>query len=138
MYPDEKTQKDLHLIYSTTVEDIRFAKRQQWQITYYALILMAAIYYFMGKYQVFPLSKILISIVGFVTIVLLCRIEKDIHSRYRPRIDAVRNKLSHDFQSIILIEQDYLKSKYKFGYLFIMCMTVLLFSVLLIVIGESV
>ena len=33
----------IQLFYNITIEDIRFSKRQQWNVTYYSLLLLGAI-----------------------------------------------------------------------------------------------
>ena len=108
---DDKIQKDLHLIYSVSIDDIRFAKQQQWRMTYYALLLMAGIFYIRTNNQ-FPLIWHIILIIitvliaGFA-VVFIIEIENDIVG-YRHRIVQTRKGLSDEFIRTIKIHKDYL------------------------------
>ena len=46
-------QQDIHLAYNALIEDIRFAKAQQWKITYYAFLVLGSVAYF-SKHAGYP------------------------------------------------------------------------------------
>jgi hypothetical protein len=142
MVVDEKTQKDLHLIYTASIEDIKFAKRQQWQLTYYALISMGALMYLKTRYHLpfcwgDALINVLIIIIAIFAIFLLWKMENDIR-RYRGRIRQARILLSDQFKNIIELDANYLKASYKIGYLLIMSTTLAVAAFLLALVPPSI
>ncbi len=135
-------QKDLHLIYTSSVEDIRFAKSQQWRLTYYALILMVALMYLKTKYPLcFSWDDVLINslipLIAGVAITFLWKMEGDIR-RYRGRIKGVRAFLTGPFKNIIKLEANYLERGYKSGYVAIMSGTLVGAALLLMFVPPSI
>ena len=130
---DLETQKDLHLLYTTSVDDIRFTKKQQWQYTYYALMLMAGIAYLMKTYPGFYfLGDIFIGAIAIPTILLIDKAENDIVTKYRPRIKATHKRLSNTFQRIVKLHKKYTERIYGIGYFLVLFFTVLGTALLLI------
>jgi hypothetical protein len=137
-------QKDLHLIYSISIEDIRFAKKQQWQISFYALALMVGLAFLQGTSTLpywltdIPLFKnifnVLISAVALAGILLLLGIERDIR-KYRTRVQQVRNKLSPQAQEILKLERGYTLLLYKWYYAALLCGTIAIAGVLLLIVS---
>jgi hypothetical protein len=89
------------------VDDIKYAKSQQWRLAYYTLLLLAA---------VIGLSKALdsgpeVKIILFITSVLLAvagtyflrKFQKDL-TRYRQNISKVREKFPNDLREIATYE----------------------------------
>lgn len=133
---DDITQKDLHLIFTTSVEDIKFAKLQQWRITYYAMLLMAGIFYIRTYYQLHCFWHIcliiFILVLAFIALMLLYKIEKDI-LKYRTRIKEIQGNLSQNIQGIYDLDKNYVKigsvlkiSKYQRGFYYIQSFTILI------------
>ena len=130
---NEKTQKDLHLVFTTSVEDIRFAKKQQWQLTYYALILMAAITYFRLERHFSPCwSKVLIIAIASATFILIVNMEYTIVRTYRPRLADTRCHLSEEFKDIWKREDSYLEWYYKIWYFLVLTGTIAIAASLLL------
>lgn len=100
---NNETQEDLRLTYSISVDDIRFAKRQQWQITYYALILLAGIFYLMTFHQISFwwefILRVLMGVIAFSAIVFIIRIENDMVG-YRSRMLQAQRCLSAEFKKL--------------------------------------
>jgi hypothetical protein len=112
---DNETQQDLHLIYTTSVEDIRFAKKQQWQMVYYALILMGAIFYLKLHLQLdsfwILILRIAIFMIAAIAIYMIIKIDHDLVG-YRFTMTQVRGCLSQEFIAIRKIAPNYLKDKF--------------------------
>ncbi len=96
--------EDCRLLYAIYTQDIRFAKQQQWRITYYALILMGAIAYFMEKSKmsyfldiaIYPgVGIVLIFLVAFSSICLLVLINHNINV-YREIIENMDETKRHN------------------------------------------
>ena len=87
-----KDPEDYRLLYSIYTHDIRFAKQQQWRITYYAFILMSGIYYIRTHNQshlfwhIF--LQIILLIIAFTAVYFVLKIENRI-LRYRCKIKQV-------------------------------------------------
>ena len=130
-----KDPEDYRLIYSISVDDIRFAKQQQWRITYYTLIIMSGIYYIRSHYILSCFWEIFLPICTSVAcisaVVILGFIEKDIR-RYRSRLLQVRASLTNEFMSIVKLDKKYLTKSYKPGYLLIQRVSILVSAYLFI------
>jgi hypothetical protein len=81
--------------YKILVEDIRYAKNQQWRLTYYIVLLLAAL---IGLSELFKRNWILQTILIIAAILLaifgtrfLCKFQKDL-TRYRSNIGKIRKK----------------------------------------------
>jgi len=111
---NEEVQKDLHLVYTTSVGDIKFAKLQQWRITYYALVLMIGIFYLIKHYSlhltwIFVL-QLVIPILALSAVSFLIKIENDIF-KYRSKMVQTGERLSNEFKKINPVDENYLKRK---------------------------
>jgi len=147
---DDQTQKDLHLIYAISVEDIKFAKQQQWRITYYTLILMASIFYLRTYYQLHYFCDIFLLIatplIAFVALYILIKIESDMLN-YRSKIVQVNDSLSDEFININQISKKYLKTcnifnisipLHKCEFLLIQIITISIAAILLSIIAPTI
>jgi hypothetical protein len=89
--------------YQILIDDVKYAKSQQWQVSYYVMILLAAI---IGLSKVLP-QKIAVKIVLFIAAFLLAtigtyillRFQKDLR-RYRENIAKIRNVFPDDLKEI--------------------------------------
>ncbi len=93
--------------YKILVEDIQYAKNQQWRLTYYIVLLLAAI---IGLSELFKTKSILQIILLIAAVLLgilgtyfLNKFQKDL-TRYRENIGKVRNKFFGDLQEISRFE----------------------------------
>ncbi len=96
-----KSAEELRLLYSISIEDIRYSKNRQWSITYYGLLTYAALIGFYGLIQgqfcdLFLSQKsfyLLLLITPGALIFLVCVwLIMDIHSkliRYRDKLKAI-------------------------------------------------
>ena len=109
---NDETRQDLHLSYTTSVEDIRFAKQQQWRLTYYALLLMIGIFYLRSNNEldlIWHIALALITVgIAVSAVLLIIEIEKDLHG-YRSKMIKIENALSSEFKKINPADKDKLK-----------------------------
>jgi len=101
---EESTFADFRMRYSVCVEDIRYVKSRQWSVTYYLILLFAAIIGFAAAQgsDLRIALRILLSIMGLIVALtgtcFLCQFQKDL-AKYRRRLvyDILPN-LSETFQ----------------------------------------
>jgi hypothetical protein len=81
--------------YQILIDDIKYAKQQQWRLAYYALLLFAAVVALSGYLDSKPSSTITLFIVKFFLAVsgtyYLRKFQRDIR-RYRTNVSTIRNK----------------------------------------------
>jgi len=96
-------EEELRMLYQITVSDLSYFKTQQWNVTYYALLVEAA---FVGVAQVLgagvtQADRILLSVLAFVSavsaLIVIGKLEKSISVR-DARLAAVRETFSAAFQ----------------------------------------
>lgn len=103
--PDLENHRDeLLVLYQVTVHDLAYFKSNQWSVTNYALLLMAAI---VGVKQLLGpgtsaservILSILVLLIAAAGLAMLIKLEQSIQVRER-RLEAVREKLSDAFRS---------------------------------------
>ncbi len=141
---NNQTQKDLHLIYSISVEDIKFAKLQQWRITYYTFMLVGGIFYLRRYHHIYIdfIFHLAALVVPLAAIWFLVMIERNI-LEYRFKLVKVRGCLSDEFMCINPIDKNYLKTispfkikipLYNYQYLLIQIITIYFAGILLCII----
>ena len=121
--PEKTNLADWLAYYHILIEDVRYAKSQQWRLCYYILLLLVA---------VFALSRTLgqkteVSIVLFITAILLAiagtyflfKFQKDLR-RYRENIKNVRNKFPKDLQEIVRYKPAEEASTYYIDFLYLL------------------
>jgi hypothetical protein len=103
MTEEAATRKDLHLLYQVSTADLEYFKRQQWNVTNYALLLyagMVGIVTLLGK-SVTQGERVLLCSAATVTAVaafyILWVLNNSIEVR-RERLEAVRGELSQGFR----------------------------------------
>ena len=143
--------KDLHLIYTTSIGDIRFAKQQQWRLTYYALLLIIGVFYLRSSDELHLFWHIFLALITLViaisAVLLIIEIEKDLYG-YRSKMIKIENALSGEFKKINPADKDKLKYKqfeirkwiltipcYKYEYLLIQTVAILATAVILIILA---
>ena len=94
---------DLRLLYEITVSDLAYFKTQQWNVTYYALLLQAGLLG-VSKLLMPPLTLIDKSVLIVLsllaagsTLFVLNKLQSSISVR-QSRLDAVRKTFSEEFQ----------------------------------------
>ena len=101
---NDETRQDLHLIYTTSIGDIRFAKQQQWRLTYYALLLIIGIFYLRSSNELHLFWHIVLVLITLViaisAVLLIIEIEKDLHG-YRSTMIKIENALSNEFKRFL-------------------------------------
>ena len=146
----DKVQKDLHLLYNATNEDIRFAKSQKWRITYYTILLMGGLTYLKVTHiphswlaDIPLLSKIpllgnvynlSIIVLAILTVYLIQSIESDIRNKYRPKIKEITARLTVTFKKTHTIDPHYLRIRYNWLYSAVLSLTVIVAAFLLFLI----
>ena len=125
---NSKTEaEELRMLYQITIDDIRYAKRQQWAITYYGLLLITGI---LGFYKLIQSSKtniacfekgILFALAVLIALMgtwILCTFQKSL-CEYRERLVRIINKkenFSKKFKDALGdISRDYTSFYYYFG-----------------------
>lgn len=103
MSKDATAREDLHLLYQVSTSDLEYFKRQQWNVTNYALLLyagMVGIVTLLGK-SVTGTERLLLCSAATVTAVaafyILWVLNNSIEVR-RERLEAVRGQLSQGFR----------------------------------------
>jgi len=100
---NDRTRQDLHLLYTTSVGDIRFAKQQQWRFTYYALLLMTGIFYLRSNTELHLCWHIALAattlLIAVFAVWVIIRIEDDL-LRYRSKMIEVENRLPNIFGNL--------------------------------------
>ena len=134
---DDQTHKDLHLIFKSDIDNIRFAKKQQWRITYYALILMVGIKYLAQKYKLFLFSKnisssVIIWLIAIAALVAFGKCEWDICTNYRKRLRETRQRLSSEFKKVYQPKKIYGSWLYDLLWILFLCGTIVVAALLLI------
>lgn len=121
---------DLHLLYSELAQDIKFIKKQQWQVTYYALLLMAPPTYFKSQSLLSTcLYQWIIWCIGIVAVTLLLWMERDTHIK-RTKLWHTGRQLSEQFQNTLKIAPQARLSWYVI-YAILLAVTVFLAALLL-------
>ena len=116
---------DLHLLYSELTQDIKFIKKQQWQVTYYAVMLMAPPTYFKSKCLLsICLYRGIIWGIGIVALALLLWMANDAHIK-RIKLWHTGRQLSEEFQRILDIKPQAPKRPYYFIYAILLGATVI-------------
>lgn len=136
MTTNDQTQEDLHLVFQTSLDDIRFAKRQQWRITYYSIILMGTIEYFSQKFNLFLFSysissSTIIFLIMTAAVLAFIKCESDI-SKYRDRLSGARKMLSTDFKDIYRLEETHSSWIYSLPWILFLCGPIVATGILLI------
>jgi hypothetical protein len=100
---DPTEEEELRMLYQITISDLSYFKTQQWNVTYYALLVQAA---FVGVAQLLgesfsPAERIalcvLAAIAALAALIVIGKLEKSISVR-DSRLDAVRSTFSAAFQ----------------------------------------
>jgi hypothetical protein len=110
------------MLYPITIEDIRHLKRQQWSITYYGLLLDAAI---IGFYKLLNTSLVVTCrekaflLVAALIVFGICvgyLIEHQYRlTDYRKRLKGIRNTFTDETKEILPLSEDYTSFGYFFG-----------------------
>lgn len=96
-------RSELQMLYQVTVSDLAYFKTQQWAVTYYSLLVDAAL---VGVAQLLrpelgSIERLVLSglalFAALAAVIVLSRLEKSISVR-RSRLDAVRSELGNVFQ----------------------------------------
>jgi hypothetical protein len=90
--------------YQLLIEDVRYAKSQQWRLCYYILLLLGAVF---GLSRVFGQKSEIIIVLFIISVILaiagthfLLKFQRDL-KRYRENIKNVRDKFPEDLQKIV-------------------------------------
>ena len=132
----DRIQNDLHLLYTNTVEDIKFAKTQMWQITFFAISLMLALAFLRNSFNSIDVGFVfVIGIIALFAIVLIIKIQRDIHKKYRTKITEIQNissVITNVFPVIFGDEiRKYKKWHYDISYWLILIASILAVAVLI-------
>ena len=101
--PQQSDREELHLLYQVATTDLAYFKTQQWAVTYYSLLVDAAL---VGVAQLLRpnLSELerfslcgLAFLGALAAIIILSKLEKSISVR-RSRLDAAREQFGSAFQ----------------------------------------
>ena len=105
---DDKKDKELRLLYSLTIDDIRYAKRLQWNLVYYSLLTLGgilAIYkYISSSLEVSHLMKIILLLISITVsslgIIYIGNLQKSL-AKYRERLISIRSYFSTEVEKIL-------------------------------------
>jgi hypothetical protein len=119
----DKTQEELLMLFPVVIDDIKTLKRQQWTITYYGLLLLAAIIGFYGLLRspynhASCLEKGLLLAAAIVVFVVCTGylIEHQYRlTQYRKRLEKIRNEFTERTKEIVDVREDYTSFGYFFG-----------------------
>jgi hypothetical protein len=107
--------------HQTLIEDIKFAKSQQWRLAYYVLLLQGAI---IGLSKTLPTHNVTIIILSMATLFIaifgtyfLLKFQNDM-TRYRSNIKKVRSKFPSDLKEIATYESAEGDPAYYSGFLY--------------------
>lgn len=91
-------REELKLLYEVSVKDLDFFKRQQWLVSYYAVVLYAALFALSGKATLDKMWFYLVVCgVAIMASILLLNLEHSIGVR-RDRLKAIRENFSEEFK----------------------------------------
>lgn len=101
---EDKKNEEMRMIYQIFIDDIRHIKNQQWQVTYYGLLIQAAI---VGFYEIFNEieAKLVLSIIsGFISLlgVVFLVIYQINMGRYRKKKREIRETFNKEVQKIFI------------------------------------
>ena len=89
--------------YQILIDDVKYAKGQQWHVSYYILILLSAAIGLSKILSIKPVTQIVLfvfsCILATVGTLILSRFQKDLR-RYRENISKVRSKFPEDLHDI--------------------------------------
>ena len=105
------------------IDDIQYAKNQQWRLAYYTILLLAAVF---GLSKVLITNSVIVNILFLIAILLgvvgtyfLLKFQKDI-KRYRQNIGKVRENFPEDLYHIAKFEKAEGKPTYYASFLILM------------------
>ena len=105
---DDKKDEELRLLYRLTVDDIRYAKRLQWNLVYYCLLLLGGILgiykYISSSLEVSLVTKIILLVFSILVSLLGSIYIGDAQNslvKYRERLIGIRSYFSTEVEKIL-------------------------------------